>query len=113
MNELSYYRTAERPDIELWLEDVDGNLVDLSSGYTFVFKLGEPGTAATFTKSTGITGAAGSGVEPSGTPNVTLTFTANELDAVTRGPYTWQLRATTSSLDRIWQGRFQMHDVIT
>lgn len=110
---LHYYRTAERPDIRLWLLDDAGALVDFSTGYTFAFKLGQPGSAATFTKTTGITGAAGSGTETSGTPNVTLTFTAAELDALTAGVTTWQLRATSGGLDRVYQGQFSLHDVIT
>lgn len=107
------YRTAERPDIKLWLEDSDGTLVDFSSGYTFTFKLGTPGSAAAFTKSTGITGAAGSGVEPTGTPNITMTFTAAELDSLTVGHTTGQLVATTSSLDRVWRFKVEVRDVIT
>lgn len=109
---LRYFRTAERPDIRLWLLDDAGALVDLT-GYTFAFKLGQPGSAATFTKTTGITGAAGSGTETSGTPNVTLTFTAAELDGLTAGVTTWQLRATSGGLDRVYQGQFSLHDVIT
>jgi hypothetical protein len=110
---LRYYRTAERPDIRLWLTDSNGTLIDFSTGYTFAFKLGNSGSAATFTKTSGITGAAGSGVEPTGTPNITLTFTAGDLDSLTAGPCLWQLRATTGGLDRYFQGPFQLHDVIT
>jgi hypothetical protein len=110
---LRYYRTAERPDIKLWLADSNGNLIDFSTGYTFAFKLGNPGAAADFTKTTGIAGAVGAGVEPSGTPNITLTFTAAELDGLTAGAYLWQLRATTGGLDRYFQGPFHLHDVIT
>jgi hypothetical protein len=109
---LRYYRTAERPDIRLWLADSNGNLIDFSTGYTFQFKLGNPGTAADFTKTTGITGAAGSGIEPTGTPNITLSFTAAELDGLTAGACLWQLRATTGGLDRFFQGPFHLHDVI-
>lgn len=112
-SDLNLYRTAERPDVRLWLLDDDDTLINFASGYTFVFKLGQPGSAATFTKSTGITGAAGAGVSPSGTPNVVVTFTAAELDALTIGSTTWQLRATTTSLDRLYQGRLTVHDVIT
>jgi len=110
---LHYYRTAERPDLKFWIQDDDGTLIDFSTGYTFAFKLGQPGSAATFTKTTGITGAAGSGTESSGTPNITISFTAAELDALVVGNTTWQIRATTTSLDRIWQGTFSLHDVIT
>jgi hypothetical protein len=109
---LAYFRTAERPDIQMWLQDEDGALVDFSSGYTFSFKLGHPTQAAVFTKTTGITGAAGSGVQPTGTPNVTLTFTAGELSAVATGTYTWQLTATTGGLDRVWDGKFTLKAVI-
>ena len=110
---LVYYRTAERPDIKLWLLGDDGALIDFSSGYTFAFKLGDPGSAAALTKSTGITGAAGSGSESSGTPNITIAFTTGELDSLTAKPYAWQLRATTGGLDRIYQGSFTLKDVIT
>jgi len=110
---IHYFRTAERPDLKFWLQDDDGVLIDLSTGYTFAFKLGQPGSAATFTKTAGITGAAGSGTESSGTPNVTVSFTAAELDALTIGSTTWQLRATSGGLDRIYQGYFSLHDVIT
>jgi len=110
---LTYYRTAERPDLQFWLLNDDGVLIDFSTGYTFAFKLGSPGSAATFTKTTGITGAAGAGVEPSGTPNLVISFSAGELDSLTPGPTAWQLRATTGSLDRIYQGTFTLRDVIT
>lgn len=111
---IAYYRTAERPAIKLWLLDDDGALVDFSTGYTFEFKLGAPGAAAAFTKTTGIVGAAGSGTEDSGTPNVTVTFTAGEIDALAVGATMWQIRATASgSLDRVYQGSFTVHDVIT
>jgi hypothetical protein len=113
MANLVYVRTAERPDLKLWIEDDDGALIDFSSGYTFAFKLGHLGAAAVFTKTTGITGAAGSGTAPSGTPNVTITFSAAELDSVTAGKLKWQLRATTGGLDRVYQGDFVIRDVIT
>lgn len=110
---LKYFRTAERPALEFWLTDDDDNLINFASGYTFTFKLGTPGEAATFTKTTGITGAAGVGTEPSGTPNVTITFTAAELDSLTIGSTRWQLTATTSGLDRFFQGGIEIRDVIT
>lgn len=110
---LTIYRTAERPDLHMWLEDDDGDLVDFSSGYTFAFKLGRPGQSAIFTKTSGITGAAGAGVEPTGTPNVTVSFTAGELDSVSITTCVGQLRATSSSLDRVFQFDVKVKDVIT
>lgn len=106
-------RTMERPDVKLWLLDDDGTLINLASGYTFTFKLGNPGAAAVFTKTANINGAAGAGVEPTGTPNVSMTFTGAELDTLTAGTYTGQLVATTASLDRLWQFRVQVRDVIS
>lgn len=110
---LVLHRTAERPSIEMWLEDADGALIDLSSGYSYSLKLGEVGSAAAFTKTSGFTGAAGSGEEPSGVPNLTIAFTAAELDSLTPGPCTGQLTLTTSSLDRVFQFGVQIRDVIT
>ena len=77
---LTYFRTAERPDLQFWLLDDDGALINFSTGYTFAWRLGVPGAAASFEKTTGITGAAGAGAEPAGTPNILLTFTADELE---------------------------------
>lgn len=112
INPVSYYRTAELPSIRLWLRDDNKNLVDLTSA-SFVFKVGNPGSAAIFTKSSGITGAAGSGVEPTGTPNVTIAFSAGEWDSVAVGPAAWQIKATIAGQDRFWQGPFHLYDVIT
>lgn len=120
---LHYFRSAKRPDLRMWLTDgiptasaPKGTLVDLSSGYTFEFKLGQPGSAATFTKTSGITGAVGAGIEPTGTPNLVLAFTAtpgDNLDLLTPGTTTFQVKATTGGLPRFWQGQFVLADVIT
>lgn len=113
---LTYYRTAERPDLELWWLDADGSLIDFSTGYTFEFKLTlgvvDAASSADFDKAAGITGAAGSGSESSGVPNVTISFAAGELDDLAAGLYTWQMRAKTAGRDRVEQGWFQLRDVI-
>lgn len=109
---VTYAKTADRPALKLWLLDDDGSLIDFSSGWTFSFKIGTPGSAALLTKTSGITGAAGAGTEPTGTPNVTVTWSAGEL-ALTPNAYSWQLTATTSSLDRVFSGGFTITDVIT
>lgn len=111
MTGLSYASTAERPDAHLWIFDDDGTLIDFSTG-TFSLKIGHAGTAAILTKSTGITGAAGAGVEPSGTPNVVIVWTAGEL-ALTPGRYSGQLTWTVSSKDRVFTVSFQILDVVT
>jgi hypothetical protein len=109
---LVYFRSAERPDLQFWLLDDDGVLINFASGYSFAWRLGTPGSAAVYEKTTGITGAAGAGVEPSGTPNITITFSADDLDDVDAGNYVWQLQATTSTLDRFFEGTIRIKDVI-
>jgi hypothetical protein len=107
------YRTGERPDVRLWLTDDADTLVDLSSGYTFELKLGVEESAAWFTKTTGMTGAAGAGVRPTGTPNLVLTFIAGELDSAQVGLTTGQIKATTGGKDRFWTCSVRIHGVIT
>jgi len=113
VSDLILHRTAELPDLKLWLLDDDGSLINFATGYTFTFKLGRPGAAATFTKSSGITGAAGSGTETSGTPNLTVSFTAAELDSLTPGKITGQITATSGGRDRVFLFAVQVRDVVT
>jgi hypothetical protein len=109
---LVLFRTAERPNVKLWLQDDNRTLMDLT-GYTFEFKIGTAGKTAVFTKTTGITGAAGTGTEPTGTPNVVMTFTSGELDALVKIDKTGgQVKATTGGLDRFWVFDVQIKDVI-
>ncbi len=106
-----YFSTAERPALQMWLFDDAGSLIDFSSGYTWSFKIGTAGSTALLTKTASIAGAAGAGTEPTGTPNVVVTWTAGEL-ALAAGTYQWQLKATNSSLDRVFAGTFVITDVI-
>lgn len=104
---LRYHAGAERPALKLWLQDDDGTLIDFSSGYSFELRVGLPGQTPLLTKTSGIVGAAGAGVEPTGTPNVTISWTSGEL-AITVGAYSWQLKATTGGLDRYFSGVFHV-----
>lgn len=88
---LSYIQGADLPDATFEWRDRLGALIDFSTGYTFVVKLGTPGSAATVTKSSGITGAATA-------PNVTVAWsTSGELNTLTPGVYTLDLIATRTS----------------
>jgi len=109
---VSYHSTAERPILKLWLEDDAGALIDFSSGYTFSFKIGNAGSSALLTKTSNIAGAAGAGSEPDGTPNVTITWSAGELE-LTPGAYMGQLTATSSSLDRVFVFPLEILPVVT
>ncbi len=117
MAKLSYAITADRPAAELWLYDDDGTLIDFSSvSYTWSLKVGNKGEAALLTKSSGIAGAVGAGVEPSGTANCVITWTAGEIAAsnvVAGSVYAFQLTATISSLDRVFEGQFEVKSVIS
>lgn len=112
MSRLSWPRSAERPGAEFWWVDDAGELIDFSSGYTFSLKIGPRGGTALLTKTTGITGAAGAGVEPTGTPNIVVTWSAGELD-LTPGVYRLELTATTSSTDRVLAADIVIRAVLT
>lgn len=107
-----YYQSAERPALQLWLFDEDSALIDFSTGYTFSLKLGRPGSAAILTKTAGITGAAGSGTEGNGVPNVSITFASGELESLEPRGYTGQLTATIGGLDRVFQFSFRVAAVV-
>lgn len=109
---VQYQRGAELPAFALWLTDSAGALIDFSSGYTFELKLGYSTQTAWLTKTAGIVGAVGSGKAPAGIPNVTVTWSANELDTLP-GAYQWQLTATAATLARVFSGPFRVVDVIT
>lgn len=102
---LTYHRGAERPGVGMWLLDDDGTLIDFSVGWTFTLRIGA-GTPL-LTKTDGITGAAGAGTAPSGTPNVVVEWSEGDLD-LTPGPYTWELTARTGSFDRVFSGSFNI-----
>lgn len=112
MNPVTYHKTADLPALKLWVFDDDDTLINFASGWTFSFKIGNPGSAALLTKTSGIAGAAGAGVEPSGTPNITVTWSAGELN-LTIGTYAGQLTCTSGTLDRVFTFPFIIADVIT
>jgi hypothetical protein len=107
----SYKRTAERPSLEIWWYDRTGALIDFSSVYTFSLKLGNTGETALLTKTTNITGAAGSGSAPSGDPNITVAWASGDLD-LDAGVYACDLTATTSSLDRVMSFPIQITETV-
>ncbi|HMI49268.1 MAG TPA: hypothetical protein VK481_11395 [Gemmatimonadaceae bacterium] len=115
-SKLSYRWGSLRPVGELWLFDDDGSLIDFSTGYAFELKVGLIGSAALLTKTTGITGAAGAGTEPTGTPNITLTWAGTETQigaSTDSATYAWMLTATISSLPRRFVGTFEKLPIMT
>lgn len=107
---LLYYRTAELPTLQVWWRNAQQGLVDMSTADLTV-KVGRVGTPAIFTKTTGITGAAGSGTSTAGTPNVTINWSTGELD-VTPGAYTLQVTASFGGGDRVLQYPIRILEVV-
>jgi hypothetical protein len=98
-----YFSTAERPALKIWWHDDDGSLIDFSTSYTFSLVIGA------LTKTTNITGAAGAGTNPTGTPNITIAWSPGEIATIgAAGAYTARLTATTSSADRVFSFPFQL-----
>lgn len=97
---LRYHAGAEVPSARLWLTDDMGDLVDLTALDLTALIVRHGRTVET--KTSGLVGAAGDGTEPSGDPNLTITWDAGEL-AVPAGNYDLRIEARTgSSLDYVW-----------
>lgn len=96
---LEYTLADELGDAGLFWYDSNGALIDFSSGYTFSLKVYDDTSTAFFTKSSGITGAAGSLTSDPPTPNVTVAWaTSSELGTITSpGVYPLRLTATRGS----------------
>lgn len=89
---LEYKQHAEDPGSGFYWYDVAGqNLIDFT-GYTFTVKVHDHATTL-ITKTSGITGAAGSGTNPTGTPNIVIAWAVGELN-VAPGDYTIELTPT-------------------
>lgn len=112
MYELRYKSGAEKPDAKFWLYDDDGTPLDLSDvGYTFTFKIGKLGQAAVLTKTTGITGAAQTGEEPTGVPAVTIVWAVDDLK-LSSGSWKWELIIRNTVKDRFFFGDFDILRII-
>jgi hypothetical protein len=106
----------ELESLQLWWF-ANSALVDLSVAHTYSSKLYKASDAThtnvfSALKTTGFTGAAGSGTKPSGTPNLVVTWaTTGELNStMTDGLYIFQIVATRTSdgKQRTGEVRFQM-----
>lgn len=105
----TYIKGAELADLAVTWQDSDGDVIDFSTGWTFSVKVGQPGEAAAFTKTTNITAAAAA-------PNVTVAWsTTNELNSLDPGGYAVQITATRSadSKTRIMQTSILIRAAIT
>lgn len=97
-----YIQGADLPDLTIEWTTNTGAIIDFSSGYTFELKIGSPGSAATLTKTTGITGAAT-------LPNVTIAWaTSGELNTLPPDSYIADLIATRTSDSKQRKRRFNI-----
>lgn len=111
MTPISYFKNAEDPNTRIWWLDDDGTLIDLSGVSSWSLKIGQIGETALLTKTSGISGAAGAGTEPTGTPNVVIVWSAGELNLAS-GSYTMQLTATTTARDRVMSAPFNILNTV-
>lgn len=99
MSTPAYTIGDELGDLGVFWRDTYGNLIDFSSGYTFSLKVYDSTGTAWFTKTTGMTGAAGSDTTDPKTPNLTVAWaTSAELTTITTtGTYPLRITATRSA----------------
>lgn len=103
----TYVKGSDLADLVVTWLDSDGVAINMSSGYTFSVKVGNPGSSANFTKSSGLTGT---------TTGLTVQWaTSGELNGLDAGIYTIQITATRSSdsRERIQQERLTILPAIT
>ena len=94
---LEYTIGDELGDGSLYWLDGDGALINFTTGYTFSLKVYDSTDTAFFTKTTGMTGAAGSLTTP--TPNLVVAWaTSAELSTITTaGLYPLRIVATRTA----------------
>lgn len=92
---ISYIQGAELPDVEITWRDSDGTVIDFSTGWTFIVRIGTTGQAAVLEKTAGITG-------DNTSPNLIISWSNTELETIPVGPYDLQViaRQTVSGKDR-------------
>ena len=98
---ISYIQGAELPDVEITWRDSDDAIIDFSTGWTFIVRIGQTGQAATLEKTTGITG-------DNIAPNVVIAWSNTELETVPVNTYQMQViaRHTASGKDRKFSETF-------
>lgn len=94
---ISYIQGAELDSLGIEIEQGDGTLVDMSSGWTFSLKVGTSAATA-FTKTTGISGTV-SGM----TVNWAI---SGELNTLAAGAYIGEITATRTGDSRQYRRQF-------
>lgn len=100
------------PSLGLFVRENGTLLTGLDTGHTFELKVADDTGTLVFTKTTGISGQAGTGVPPSGTPNVVVAWASgtSELAGLTGGEtYQVQLKITRTSDTRSRYYQFSLY----
>ncbi len=104
-----YIVGGELPAIKLWWVDDQDTLINFATGWTFTATISRGGTDYV-TKTTGITGAAGSGNPTSGAPNLTVTWADSEFSTILNaGLYVLKIEANQASTSADAFLTFQFH----
>lgn len=103
---------VELPSLHLWWRDELGDLIDMSTVTGWQLRVGLPDCEAVIEKTSGISGAVGSGVSPTGVPNVVLTWATGELN-VSPGLYLAQLKASWGTTDRMIEFNMRIEPAIS
>jgi hypothetical protein len=108
---LKYVQGAEQPPTELWWQKANKELVDFTTGVlSWEVKIIDKARRVLLTKTSGVTGSAGSGTEANGTPNVSIAWSTGELN-IAPGKHVIQVKATTASGDRFLVRPFEIEPV--
>lgn len=114
---VEFFIGSDNPALSIFWRDWTGALVDFSSNYSFVTKVGTTdGSTTSFTKATGHTGAVGSLTATPQVPNLTIAWdTSGELNTLTAGLYLVQIQATNTgdNRQRFMQLIMEMKSVLT
>lgn len=96
MTTVEYVKGSELPDLAVTWTDTNGDVINFASGWTFTVRIGVEGQEAEITKTSGITGSATA-------PNVTVAWTAGELDDLAVRVWSCQITAhnEVSGKDRV------------
>lgn len=109
-NNREWHRGAELPALAVWWLDSQGTLIDFT-GAAFEVRIGQLGCPALLVKTSGVTGGAGAGAEPTGTPNVLITWQPDDLD-IEPDAYIVTIVATVGASDRVMQTTLRILDVV-
>ncbi len=104
----TYFVGSDLEDIELWVR-ANGDLIDFTTGYTFSVPVQDKTGTNVFTKTSNITGGAGSGLPGASgaSPNVTIAWDVGaDLDTLDAGRYLAELQIIRTADSKVRKRQF-------